>query len=105
MAARLSQRLSDGSTITVRRSRTLIGTTFTEVHSVRGVDKHALLWMDGGMYGLYGRGDLMRISHPDYSHAPNEAEAARKALAFYVDSAESVIAYAKTEGIPVADCY
>ncbi|WIM95789.1 hypothetical protein ACTOB_007922 [Actinoplanes oblitus] len=105
MATKLSQRLSDGTTITVRRSRTLIGTQFVEVHSVRGVAKHALLWMDGGMYVLYGKGDMMRIRHPDYSFAPTEAEAGRKALAFFVDSAESVIEHAKSEGIPVADCY
>ena len=105
MATRLSQRLSDDTTITVRPSRTLIGTQFTEVHSVRGVGKNALLWMDGGMYALFGQGDMLRISNPDYSYAPTEAEAGRKALAFFVDSAESVIAHAKSEGIPVADCY
>lgn len=104
-ATRLSRRLSDGTTITVRRARTLIGATFTEVHSVRGVNTNALLWMDGGMYGLCGRGDMMRISNPDYSYAPTEADAARTALAFFVDSAESVIEHAKREGIPVADCY
>ena len=105
MVTKLSQRLSDGTTITVRRSRTLIGTQFTEVHSLRGVNKNALLWMDGGMYGLYGNRDMARISNPDYSYAPTEAEAGSRALAFFVDSAESVIEYAKREGIPVADCY
>jgi hypothetical protein len=105
MAARLSQRLSDGTVITVRRARMLIGTQFAEVHSVRGVNKNALLWMDGAMYGLYGNRDMMRISNPNYSYAPSEAEAGRKALTFFVDSAESVIEHAKTEGIPVADCY
>jgi hypothetical protein len=104
MAGQLSQRLSDGTTITLRVSRTLIGTQFTEVHSVRGPHKWPLMWMDGGMYVLYGR-DMTRIQHPDYSYAATAAEAARKALAFYVDSAESVIEYAKNEGIPVADCY
>lgn len=105
MATTLSQRLSDGTTITVRRSRTLIGTQFTETHSVRGVSKNALLWMDGGMYGLYGKRDMMRISNPEYSFAPTEEEAGRKALTFFVACAESVIEHAKNEGIPVADCY
>jgi hypothetical protein len=104
MAAKHSRRLSDGTTITLRQSRTLIGTQFTEVHSVRGVSGWSLLWMDGGMYALRGR-DMQRITNPAYSHAPTQAEAARKALAFYVDSAESVIEHAKREGIPVADCY
>ena len=105
MASKLSQRLSDGTTITVRRSGTLLGTQFTEIHSVRGVHKNALLWMDGRMYALYGNRDMMRISNPDYSYAATAADAGRKALAFFVDSAESVIEYAKSEGIPVADCY
>ena len=105
MTAKLSHRLSDGTTITVRLNRGLIGTQFTEVHSVRGVSKHALLWMDGGMYALYGDRDMARIRHPDYSYATDAAEAGRKALAFFVDSAESVIEHAKSEGIPVADCY
>jgi hypothetical protein len=105
MATQLSHRLSDGTTITVRRSRTLIGTQFSEVHSVRGANKNALLWMDGGMYALYGDRDMMRINNPDYSYAPTEAEAGHMALKFFVDSAESVIEYAKAEGIPVADCY
>jgi hypothetical protein len=97
-------RLSDGTTITLRQSSTLIGTQFTEVHSVRGVNKNALLWTDGRMYALHGR-DMMRITNPDYSYSPTKAEAARKALAFFVDTAESVIEHAKREGIPVADCY
>ena len=104
MSKRLSQRLSDGTTITLRQSRTLIGTQFTEVHSVRGVSKWSLLWMDGRMYAIRNR-DMMPISNPNYSHAATVAKAALKALAFYVDSAESVIEHAKREGIPVADCY
>lgn len=105
MTAKLSERLSDGTTITVRQTRTLIGTQFTEVHSVRREGRHPLLWMDGGMYALYGTRDMARIRHPDYSYAVNAAEAGRKALAFFVDAAESVIEQAKREGIPVGDCY
>ncbi|MFG1602866.1 hypothetical protein [Actinoplanes sp. NPDC049265] len=105
MARKVSQQLTDGTTIRVRRSRTLTGTYFTEVHSVRGVSENPLLWMNGGIYALYGNGDMTRISHPDYSYASSEAEAGRKALAFFVACAEDVIEYATKEGIPVADCY
>jgi len=105
MAKQLSQQLSDGTTIKLLQARTLIGTKFSEVHSVRGVHNWSLLWMDGGLYALYGHGDMARIWHPDYTYAATAAEAARKALAFYVDTAESVIEHAKSEGIPVADCY
>jgi hypothetical protein len=104
MASTKVHKLSDGTTLRVRTTRILIGTQLTEVPS-RKRPAGSLLWMDGGMYVLTGNKNMHKITNPDYSYASTEAEAARLALAFFVDSAEATIKHATEEGIPVEDCY
>lgn len=50
-------------------------------------------------------GQLIPISHPDYSHASTDAAGADLALRFFVEGAESCIAHAAEQGIAVEQCY
>ena len=98
-------KLSDGTTITVRTVRGIIGTEFQEVPS-RKRKANTMIRIDSRMYCLIGpRKDMIPVRHPEYSYAGSDAEGARKALAFFVECAEGCIAEAAKEGIPVEQCY
>ena len=97
--------LSDGTTITVRSVKGIIGTEYREVPS-RKRKAGAMLRIDGRMYAIFGpRQDLIPVRHPDYEYASSDAEGARKALAFFAEAAEGCIKHAEEEGIPVEQCY
>lgn len=95
--------LSDGTTLSVKATRTLIGTRLTEVPS-RKRPAGSLLWDDGRMYLLTRNGGMVKISHPDYAYA-DAKHAVEVALAFFIDSAEASIKHAAEEGISVEECY
>jgi len=96
--------LSDGTTLRIKATRTLIGTQLTEVPS-RKRPAGSLLWDDGRMYLLTRNGGMHKISHPDYAYASDVKAATAVALAFFIDAAEDTIKHATEEGIPVEDCY
>lgn len=97
--------LSDGTTIRVRVSKGLIGTEYREMPS-RNLRAGAMLRIDRRMYVIAGpNNDLVPVQHPDYEYATTDTEGARKALAFFVEAAESCIKHAQEEGIPVERCY
>ncbi|AXK35783.1 hypothetical protein DVA86_27280 [Streptomyces armeniacus] len=97
--------LSDGLTICFRAVDGIIGTAYREVQS-RPRKASSLLCIDGHMYGVFGpRGDLVPVQHADYAYAATNAEGARKALAFFIEAAESCIKHAAEQGVPVEECY
>lgn len=97
--------LSDGTTIRVSMSKSIIGTEYREIPS-RKRKANTMLLMDGKMFAVFGpKKALIPVRHPDYQHASSDAEGARKALAFFVECAEGCIKEAKREGIPVEQCY
>lgn len=97
--------LSDGTTIRVRIVRGIVGTEYREVPS-RKRKANAMLRIDRSMYSVVGpKAALVPVRHPDYAYASTDAEGARKALAFFVEVAESCIKHAREEGIPVEQCY
>ncbi|MFI8815703.1 MULTISPECIES: hypothetical protein [unclassified Streptomyces] len=99
------QTLSDGTTVRVKVERATIGTHFHEVPS-RKRKANSMLRMGNSMFAVVGpRQDLIPVRHPDYEYASTDDEGARKALAFFVECAESCIKEAKRERISVEQCY
>jgi hypothetical protein len=97
--------LSDGTTISVKVVRGIVGTEYREVPS-RKRKANTMLRIDNRMYALFGpKQAMIPVRHPDYEYASTEAEGARKALAFFVEGAEACIKHAAEEGISVEDCY
>ena len=104
MAAVKAHRLSDGTTISIKVQTDLSGTAhYTEVPSRRR-QGCTFLRIGHHMY-LVIHGDMVRITTPKYVYAASVREGAAKALAFCVDSAETVIAEAAKDGLPVEDYY
>ena len=100
----LTARLSDGSTVTVRTATDLLGCDlYTEVPS-RKRPGAQMQRIDGRMF-LLTRRHHVPVTHPDYSYAATKADGARKALAFFTESAESCITEAEREGLPVESMY
>lgn len=96
--------LSDGTTITVRTATDLLGgNLYTEVPS-RKRPGSALYRLDGRMF-LLMRDRHVPIDHADYRYAATPKDGADVALRFFVEGAESCIAEAAREGLPVEAMY
>lgn len=99
------QKLSDGTTIRVKVERTIAGTYFREVPS-RKRKANSMMRLGNQMFTILGpRQDLIPVRHPNYDYASSDDAGARKALAMFVEVAESCIKHAEEEGIPVEQCY
>jgi hypothetical protein len=102
---KFEQRLSDGTTIRVKVERTIAGTFFREIPS-RKRKATSMMRLGHSMFAIVGpRQDLIPVRHPSYEYAASDDDGARKALAFFVECAESCIKEAEKEGIPVEQCY
>ncbi len=102
--APITRTLSDGTTMRVRTERTIAGTVYREIHSRKRPSYGSLMRLDGHMF-LILEEQLVPVSHPEYAYADSDTAGAALALSFFADSAESCIAHAAAEGIPVDDCY
>lgn len=103
-------KLSDGTTMRIRMRRTIAGTYFEEVHSLKGRQKFGSLWrLDTAMFFIPGGVDRDyvpgRITNPDYGYARDDKHGMEVALKFFVDSAEACIQEAAKEGLPVISMY
>lgn len=95
--------LSDGTTLRVRIRTSIAGTFFTEVPSWERKTS-TMMRLDTRMFILAAK-HLVGITHPDYSYAEDDKAGAEIAMKFFVECAESCIAEALKEGIPVAAMY
>jgi hypothetical protein len=103
-------KLSDGNTMRVRTRRTIAGTYYEEVHSLKGRPHACTLWrlgtamflIPGGVDRDYTPG---RITNPDYSYARDDKHGAEVAMRFFVDGAESCIEEARKECLPTIAMY
>lgn len=97
-------KLSDGTTLKVVTHRTIAGTYFQEVPS-RKRKASMLFRLESRMFLVFGNGQLIRITHNDYSYAASDREGAELALRFFAEGAEACIAEAAKEGLPVESMY
>lgn len=108
--AAATHRNSDGTEFRARVERGIMGTLLRVTHSTIKTAGGELLWDHPYGTALWylprgGRGQLVRITHPDYEYAATRAEALRKALAFFGESYESCLKHAAEEGIDVRGCF
>jgi hypothetical protein len=105
MPKKYEQKLSDNTTIRVKVQRTIAGTYFHEVPS-RKRKPNSMMRLGNSMFALFGpRQDMIPVRHPEYEYAASDDDGARKALAFFVECAESCIKEAEKEGLPVEKMY
>lgn len=103
MAKATIHTLSDGTTLRVCVVRGIVGTEFREVPS-RKRKAGSLMRIDNRMYLVCGK-SLVPCTNPDFEYARDDKQGAELAMKFFVEAAESCIAEAKREGIPVERCY
>ncbi|MEV3858449.1 hypothetical protein AB0J38_29560 [Streptomyces sp. NPDC050095] len=97
--------LSDGATIRVRIERGITGdAVFHELNSNDWSGGGRIYWLGERLFLMFGD-ELLAMRNARYELAGTLAEAAETALAFFVECAETCISHAKSEGIPVSDCY
>ncbi|MER6382116.1 hypothetical protein ACWDBD_38770 [Streptomyces sp. NPDC001118] len=103
--SKYEQKLSDGTFIRVKVEQTIAGTYFHEVPS-RKRKANSMMRLGNSMFMIAGpRQAVIPVRHPDYDYAASDDDGARKALAMFVEVAESCIKHAEQEGIPVEACY
>jgi hypothetical protein len=107
MALSKPHKLSDGNTMRVRTRRTIAGTYFEEVHSLKDRPHQHSLWLLGTSMFLVmaNTSEPQSISNPDYSYARDNKHGAEVAMRFFVDGAESCIEEARKEGLPTISMY
>jgi len=102
-ALKNAHRLSDGTTISIKTTRTIAGTYFTEVPS-RKRSGATFMLLDHHMFLIFGE-SIVPITNDRYTYAAGIKDGAAKALDFCVVGAESTIAEAAEDGLPVEDYY
>lgn len=108
MALSKPHKLSDGNTMRVRIRRTIAGTYFEEIHSLKDRQDQQSLWLlDTTMFLVLKQNPNrpIPISHPDYKYARDDKHGAEVAMRFFVDGAESCIEEARKEGLPTIAMY
>ncbi|MCC2278921.1 hypothetical protein LKL35_26345 [Streptomyces sp. ET3-23] len=97
--------LSDGATLRVSIERGPTGdAVFHERNTNNPRGGGRIYWRGEHLYLLFND-ELLAMQDPRFEFAHGEADAAEKALAFFVQCAESCIQHARAEGIPVEHCY
>jgi len=102
-ASKNVHRLSDGTTVSIKTTRTIAGTYFTEVPSRKRKGATFML-LDHHMFLIFGE-NIVPITNDRYAYAEDDKDGAFKALTFCIDSAEGTIAEAAKDGMPVEDYY
>ncbi|MFE7124059.1 hypothetical protein [Streptomyces sp. NPDC057617] len=97
--------LSDGAGLRVRIERGLTGdAVFHERNANNPSGGGRIYWRGERLYLMFND-ELLAMQDPRFEFAVSEADAAEKALAFFVQCAEGCIAHAAEWGIPVEQCY
>ncbi|MFE0104162.1 hypothetical protein [Streptomyces sp. NPDC059009] len=97
--------LSDGATIRVRIERGATGdAVLHELNSNNWQGGGRIYWRGERLFLMFGD-ELLAMQNARYEFAGTLADAAEKAVAFFVECAENCIRHAKSEGIPVSACY
>ncbi|MER6314591.1 hypothetical protein ABT237_12585 [Streptomyces sp. NPDC001581] len=97
--------LSNGAKLRVRIERGLTNdVVLHEQNDLNPFGGGRIYWLAGVLFLMFGD-ELLRMQNARYEFAETASEAAEKALAFFLECAETCIQHAKAEGIPIADCY